>query len=149
MMQQPEWVVVAQLGDVNPLDHGGYWVLVDSTGAYAPEGEWVEVEDDDRLTVYRFLLEKCSFVNGVLSDNKYHVDHPAWFADDLESVAAYCGASVGELRDCFCSDDPVVRARAYQDVGSYHGFENLDSYPLVLGRAEGVVRYESGKYVVK
>ena len=147
-MQQPKWVCVAQLGDVNPLDHGGYWVLVDSLGVYAPEGEWVEVGEDDRLTVYRFILYPCSFVNGVLSDNKFHVDSPAWFADDLISVAAFCGVSVGELRDCFCAVDPVVRARAYRDVGSYHGFESLNRYPFVLGRAEAELRYGWGTYMV-
>jgi hypothetical protein len=150
MTNQPKWQAVAQLGDVNPLDYGGYWVLVDTTGEFTPEGEFVEVDEQTNcLTIYRFSLEQCSLINGVLSDNKYHSEYPAWFAEGLESVAAFCGVPVLELRVMFCADDPVVRARAYGDVASYHGWNNLDDDPLVLSRSEGRSRYRLVKYRVK
>lgn len=34
-----------------------------------------------------------------------------------------------ELREAFCSEDASVRARAYESIGSYHGFDNLGHYP--------------------
>ena len=41
----------------------------------------------------------------------------------------------------FCSDDPMVRVRAYIDIGQYAGFENLDSYPLTMTEDEAYERY--------
>jgi hypothetical protein len=68
-MSQPEWKCVANLGDVNPIDHGGFFVFVDKTGHYAPEVEILEVPDEDsekrRWTVYRFCLEDCTFASDI------------------------------------------------------------------------------------
>lgn len=77
--QQPTWKLIANLGDVHPIDYGGYFVYVDETGTYEAEAELLEVpEDEDRTyRVYRFILDRCTLTNGVLSDNKFHPDHPA------------------------------------------------------------------------
>lgn len=147
MTNQPKWKCVAQLGDANPLDYGGYWVFVDTTGVYDAEGEWVEVDEEtNRLTIHRFSLDKCTYIDGVLSDNQYHPEHPAWFADDLESCASSCGTPVDELRTMLCSDDPIQRALAYRDIGGHWGFRNLDDCPLEMGRTEGRRRYKKAKY---
>jgi hypothetical protein len=147
MTNQPKWKCVDQLGDRSPLDYGGYWVFVDTTGVYEAEGEWVEVDEaTNRLTIYRFILEKCTFVDGILSDNKFHPEHPAWFAKDLSSVAASSGTPVEELRTMLCSDDPIQRALAYREIGNHWGFRNLDDYPLEMGRTEGRRRYKKVKY---
>jgi hypothetical protein len=53
---------------------------------------------------------------------KYEV----WFAKDLEQVAKSTGVDPLELATMFTSKDPKVRARAYMDVGGYHGFQNFD-----------------------
>ena len=143
---QPKWKAVAQLGDVNPLDYGGYWVLVDTTGVYPAEGEWVEVDEEtNRLTIRRFILDQCTFIDGVLSDNPYHPLHPAWFAD-LEGVSSACGTPVAELRKLLCSDNPVERAHAYREIGCTHGFNNLDDYPIEMSQTEGRRRYRLKKY---
>ncbi len=159
-MPQPKWTTIANLGDVNPIDHGGFFVLRDTTGVYPEEAEWlvVEGEDDENCTwmVYRFILDRCTLVNGVLSDNKYHPEHPAWFAQPesqrskrpqdttyLSNVAGYVGITVEELQGELCSDDPIHRAVAYRSIGEYHGWENLDSYPLTFtDRAEVEGRYK-------
>ena len=67
-MSQPAWECIAQLGDKNPIDHGGYWILRDTTGVYAEEAELLLVPDDDdrEYTIYRFTLDRCTFVNGVV-----------------------------------------------------------------------------------
>lgn len=156
-MSQPDWECIAQLGDVNPLDYGGYWVLRDKTGVYAEEGELLIVSEDhegggddgdEMYLVYRFILERCTYVNGVLSDNKFHPEHPAWFADSIDSIASSIGMSNMELMESLWGDNPLKRAAAYHAIGYYHGFENLDSYPLQLSRSEVEQRYSDAKYGV-
>jgi hypothetical protein len=100
MTKQPEWKLIAQLGDRNPIEHGGYFVYEDTTGVYAPEGELLippteeqweadntaeiyetpDYKPKSRWNVYRFSLERCTLTDGILSDNKYHPLEPAWFA---------------------------------------------------------------------
>ena len=157
-MSQPQWEFVANLGDVNYLDHGGYFVFRDTSGVYAPEAEWLEVpEADDSgrpYRVYRFILEPCTFQGGVLSDNPFHPTLPAWFATPererqtrpqdttyLADVARMMGTTRRALVKLFCSADPIDRAHAWRMIGEYHGWENLDQYPLTLSREEAETRY--------
>lgn len=155
-MTQPNWKLIAQLGDVHPIDYGGYFVYEDTTGVYVPEAELLISPDDDegQWLVYRFRLNRCTLMDGVLSDNKYHPDCAAWFAKPdreratrpqdttyLSNVADYCGMTLEEMHRLFISESPVERAHGYRAVGDYHGFENLDSYPLTLNRAEAEERY--------
>ena len=154
---QPKWKFIANLGDVNPLDHGGYFVFEDESGVYPPEAELLEAPEDDggEYVVYRFALEPCTFIDGVLSDNRFHPDFPAWFAKPeaqradrpqdttyLSNVARCSGTTLEELVALFTSTDPCKRAIAWREIGMYHGFENLDSYPLKLSRAEAKARIE-------
>lgn len=159
-MSQPQWKLLDNLGDAHPIDYGGYFVYVDETGVYPPEGELLEVIDDDatgetRWEVRRFILEPCTFHNGILSDNKYHPDHAAWFAKPeeeranrpqdntyLSDVAKCFDVGLDELRGMFCSENPLERAQAYRMVGEFHGFDNLDEYPRTFtDRKEIVARY--------
>ncbi len=167
-MSQPIWKRIANLGDVNPLDYGGFFVLVDETGVYPPEVEVLDVddnafdhnnEDKGKWTVYRFILEPCTFINGILSDNKFHPDHPAWFATPeneraegrnsttwLKNLIEFCGNDDDgeELIRRFCSDDPLERADAWRVVGDYHGYHELDHYPLEFtSRIEVEKRYST------
>jgi hypothetical protein len=123
-MTQPTWKLLANLGDQSlshgNVDHGGYLIYVDETGAYPPEGEYVEAPDDD---------------------NPYHPEVAAWFADDLAQVAESAGLEWMTLRNWLCDEAVLDRARAYEAIGNYHGFENLDGYPLTLTRAEADERY--------
>ena len=158
-MSQPKWKCIGNLGDRNPLDYGGYFVFVDKTGVYPPEAELLELDDenDERTTytVHRFILEPCTYIDGILSDNRFHPDKPAWFAGTederkerpqdstyLKNLADYAGLTVKELAGMFCDDAPLIRAEAWRIVGQYHGFENLDNYPLTkLSRTEVRKRY--------
>lgn len=53
-----------------------------------------------------------------------------WFVEDLDRVARSSGTSRPALVAALTSDDPLKRAWAYESVGSFHGFENLDTDPL-------------------
>jgi hypothetical protein len=152
-MSQPSWKLLDVLGDVNPIDNGGMLVYEDTTGVYPPEAVVIRVLDEDRddddggWIVYRFPLERCTYgrprgIDGVLSDNEYHPEAPAWFADSLESVASFVGASRDELIGYLCSPSPSDRAQAYQAIGDYHGFINLDHDPITdFDRSEIEARY--------
>lgn len=177
MTQQPKWKYVGNLGDRDPINHGGLFVFVDETGVYAPEAELLELvsgdiedeyNDDDELVVEgdmkwevrRFILEPCTFVDGILSDNPYHPDHPAWFAkpeaektnrpQDTTYLSRICDSmdvEADELIRLFCSNDPLERAMAWRYVGEYHGYDNLDSYPLEFDSLREVEkRYEGLKF---
>jgi hypothetical protein len=149
------------MGDVNPIDHGGQWVLRDKTGVYCPELEILEVpEDEDGVyVIYRLLLEPCTFVNGVLSDNKYHPDLCAWWATTPERMAARPqdgkglisvsesqGWSMNDLIAGFCSDDPEKRAWSYMALVSHHGAYSFDQEPIRLTRAGATKRYKGRQY---
>ena len=142
-MSQPDWKYRANLGDTNPLDHGGFFVFEDKTGVYPPEAEILEVPEDEdgEYTVYRFALEPCTYIDGVLSDNKYHPECPAWFASDIEDVSRSVGNAVEELIECLCSTGTLSRADGYRDLIGYHGPQNFDNYPLTLTRKEANARY--------
>ncbi len=143
------------------IDSTECWILRDKTGVYPEEGELLIVPEEDggEYTIYRFILERCTFTEGVLSDNKFHPEHAAWWAKPeaerkvrpqdttyLKNIADFIGMDVEELAEHFCSDDALKRAAAYLAVGDYHGFENLDSYPLTMTRLEVKARYKELRF---
>ena len=142
-MAQPNRKFVAQIGDRNPTDYGGFWIMRDSTGVYPPEGEKLFSPDSDNggeWMIYRIVLERCTVTDGILSDNRFHPHSPAWFADSIDSVEQSMGMEPGELTALLCSADPVDLARGYEAIGDFHGWENLDSYPLTFNRRGEVNR---------
>jgi hypothetical protein len=64
---QPKWRCIANLGDVNPLDHGGLFLYRDTTGQYDEEMEKIELGDEDpekgdEYLVFRVVLDRCQVV---------------------------------------------------------------------------------------
>jgi len=149
-MTQPEWKLVGRIGDCNPVDYGGGYVFVDTTGVYCPEVEWVDPvnpdKDESPVYVYRFTLENCFYTNGVLSDNEFHKDFPVWFADSVAALAEQFQEEEAWLIEKFCSDDPMERAFAWQEVAMYWGWDEMDGYPLSMTYAEAEARYSQEKY---
>jgi hypothetical protein len=130
--EQPVWKEVAQLGDVNWIEEGGLFVYKDETGVYPPEIEklfFCSLARRNHWVSYRGILEPCTLTDGILSDTKFHPKRAAWFAKSLEGVASYIGQPLDELVLWFLSADLKERARAWEAVGDYHGWENLDSNP--------------------
>lgn len=159
-MSQPVWKLIGQLGDVNPLDYGGYFIYEDTTGVYDPEGELlIAPEDEDgEYKIYRFSLDRCTHINGILSDNEFHPDKSAWWAGSeaekqarpqdttyLSTICSTMDVTEEDLIRMFCSENPLERAHAYRLVGECHGFDNLDSYPLTMSRDEVEKRYHEGE----
>ena len=124
---QPKWQLVANLGDVNPFEHGGFFIWKDLTGVYDLEATSLTVCSEDQIIESRILLEKCYLTNGILSDNKFHLDHPVWFSEDLPAIALFNDVSVDELMARLCSDNPIDRGVGYLDVFQYHGSQGDDN----------------------
>lgn len=156
--RQPIWKFVANLGDVNAIDHGGLFLYEDESGVYPPELEKLERlsdEDNSRFEIHRVVLDRCRWVRGEDDERHYLVafnydaatwTHPLpqyeeWFAADLASVADSMSTTERELRAAFCSDDSKTRAWAYQCIYDHWGWANGDSYPLTLTLDEVTARY--------
>lgn len=148
--------VVANLGDVNYIVHGGRLVLAPTEDNPNPTVEIIdpppEGEPKTGWRIYWFDLEPLKIVE---EDNTLFLvpaswdeswPHPLasydeWFHKGLESVAEFMGTTAHELREGFCSDNLVARAVSWCAIGDFYGFENLDSDPLELGEHEVYARY--------
>lgn len=115
-------------------------------------------DEEGKYLIFRFVVEPCTYINGILSDNKFHPDHPAWFATPeerkkdrpqdstyLSCIASAVGRTTEDLIKDFLSEDVKVRAAAWREVGEVHGWENLDSYPQKVTRKEAKERYAGMK----
>jgi hypothetical protein len=116
---QPHWRMLDNLGDVNPVDYGGFFVYVDRTGVYAPEVELLESPDSDDAPegwdVYRACIEKDPTRQ--------------WWYDRLSEVAVSHGMELSELQRMATSADTLARAMVYQCLFSHFGAHEFDSYP--------------------
>ena len=136
-MTQPKWDKIGVVGDANPVDYGGGIVFEDKTGVYAPEVEYYLGDNGaylGKIRIYRFAIDQCTYIDGVLSDNRFHPDYAVWFADKLPDDTT---------PEQFCSDDIMTRAWAWTEVGLYYGLDNLDNYPVYLTRNEAIKRVGS------
>jgi hypothetical protein len=140
MTQQPIWEFVANLGDINIADYGGFIVYRDTTGVYLPEVELYEPNDEGEEnggTVYQFQLSPPRFKSLC---GQWHRE---WFArkDKLESAVSTCGITAFSLLRQLASKDPVERASGYQVLIATYGPGEFDSYPLALTEEEAQERY--------
>jgi hypothetical protein len=129
-MTQPTWKIVYATD---------YSVLYeDTTGVYAPELAIAEENGDGTYQVFRFSIDQCALVGGLLVlasiAGRTDLPHPMpsyveWFAKDLASVASSVGSTREDLIDALCCADAPTRAVAYEAIGGYHGMINFDQYP--------------------
>ena len=132
---QPKWVCAANLGDVNPLEYGGKFLLIDATGIYDPElwvyEEWSEEDPGRRL--YRIILERCFPIEGGhVGDNVYHSYMPAWFGKrkDLKRVEDF--ADHTQLVFDLCSSNAIRLAQGYISLIGFYGAHEFDEYHQTL-----------------
>lgn len=147
---QPKWEFVGNLGDVNPLDYGGYFVYEDSTGVYEAEAALIQPDENgDNYTILRINLERYKIVDGHMVPIRYDPSWPRpiehyqpWFHDKLREIAESNGISYEELVSGLTSPDALTLARAYHDLADYLGWVEFDSYPLTpLTRAQVQKKY--------
>jgi len=150
-MAQPSYWCIANIGDADPYEHGGAFVLVDRRGIYCPELVTIESLDDSDLRIaHNIQLERLTIIKSTkpvaeeeshkangwigVSDNRFHTDTRAWFGvrSSLRQVAASIGKDVDSFIGDLVSSDPVTVAIAYQALARYHGYFNFDSEPRTL-----------------
>lgn len=138
--------VIDNLGDRHPLDHGGYIIYrVRDPKKEGPGASWiqaefwdepVEVDRDepkkDLYEVYRWQIEPDVF------------EELSW-VKDWDAIASSTGMKPSKLIRMARSKDILDRAGVYEDVGRYHGFENLDSYPERFTREQMEERWPEFK----
>ena len=143
--KQPVWRYRGNLGDASPLTEHAAFVYEDITGVYSPEmvlfNAPATIKIGTKYKVHRIMCEKCYYTDGVLSDNRFHKDKPAWFK--VKDVANVHGAKVQDVIDRLCSDDILDRCAAYQMLVNNYGVVNFDSYPVLMTRTELRRRYRA------
>lgn len=141
--------ICAGSGSYEKTDTWGHELSADCSACSGTGHDDTKAEYEIR----RFPLTRCTIQNGILSDNKFHPDHMAWFGyrdtdrpqdSDLNDVARF--ADMPDIAELLCSENPIDRAHAYRAIGEYHGWDNLDSYPLTLTRAEAKARFTWEKF---
>lgn len=134
-MSQPQWKLLTS------TDHSA--IFVDRTGVYGPEMVYGQEVDDEHYEVTRFELERFKVVRragkNFLVPFKWAPEWPhntasyePWFLDSLDAVAATVGRTKHEIIKDLTDSSPAVRARAYEDIGGHHGFNNFDHYPRTM-----------------
>lgn len=138
-MSQPEWKLIYS------TDYSA--VFEDKTGVYDPEMEIAQEFDEGKFLAFRFALPRLKRVRHAGTDYivserwdeswpHYIGDYEEWFMKNLTGVADSVGMSKKELVDALLSADVPQRAMAYESIGGYHGYSNLDQYPLELSEEE-------------
>lgn len=151
--QQPSYWCVNNIGDAEPLEHDGGFVLVDRTGVYCPvlvllqrfllnDSDQNRFDEGDETVVTHQLvsieLEPLTTIkddNGRyigVSDNKYHVDVAAWFGgqDSIFNVSKYAGHRTPEsFMLSLISSCPTERAYAYLNLVRYYGSDEFSAEP--------------------
>lgn len=157
-MSQPDWEFVANLGDANPLEEGGFFVYRDKTGVYPPEAE---MYDPERRQAWRLLLEPLHSHRGILVPAKIAADfrhktgrpllhekplgaYEEWFSKSIEYVARQNGLQARVLRRLLCSNDILERAAGYKLLADALGYHNFDpDGPLQLeSHEDAAYRYQ-------
>jgi hypothetical protein len=133
--QQPQWQIVAHIGDVDPIAHGGAFVYEDKTGAYVPEmswfqpgtdREWSELGGATPLKIYRILLEKDSTCE--------------WWFKDLERIARYTGIPYTRLI-ILAFGSTREKAELYEHLLRFFGPYEFDSDPITMTEDEAYTKY--------
>jgi len=158
MTKQPEWQCIANLGDASPIEHGGCFVMIDTTKVYPAEMEvWIPSVDDDgtKGTAYRIILDQLVYIRGenLLINARIYKDwlageelpHPIphyneWFASRAVAV---------NVQTYLSSDDPVDRAVGYRELCEYTGYYTFDQYPLKFTEEEARERYIACNAIVE
>lgn len=140
MSKQPEWRFFANIGDADPLIHGGIFIFTDATGVYLPEIEVFEPPEEARSdepgwywgdectkffdkklapkgTIWRFCVEKT------------HDDEWYWREADAET------------REALLSEDLIAQCQALMDIAHCYGLVNFDQYPTEIDYWEALERY--------
>jgi hypothetical protein len=131
--------VVGELGDVNPVEYGGGFVLACTGGGRSEQTHEIEIApygqeeegEDGPLTVFRVDIPE----GDVWEDQSWAKPR---------DIARSMGMSERELRALGAAGaTPLQKASAIEALAGYHGWHELDQYPLKFSPAELRRRWRS------
>lgn len=131
-MSQPSYFCIANLGDVNPFEHGGAFVCIDRRGIYDPI---LLIYDQDLRRRSEVTLERCHKIPDAsnprwqVGTNRFHPTLVEWFSDSLERCAYFNGCQIYEIIDKLTGSNIIQRAIAYKMLVDYHGVYEFDQCP--------------------
>lgn len=127
-MIKPFFCCIDNLGDVNPYEYGGAFVMLDLNGINDPE--LIIYEDETRekiaLVIERGFLVKDEHNNILgVSFNHWNSRYVDRELSDLQSIASFIGQSTLEFAMALCDVDVRKRALAWKSVYDYWGADNI------------------------
>lgn len=135
---------LGSIGDVNPVEFGGGYVLENPTGLWVEHFDGLDCDDEAwqidldnpehlkrEVTVYRVDLEATA---------EEFLDQHDWVS--WASVAATCGTEELGLYTAGDLQTPQERALAIQDAAGHYGWYEFDQYPLTMTLGELIKRWE-------
>lgn len=125
--------VLDTIGDINPVEYGGGYVLDSGDGPWIEYFSGLDCEDTETLQVYRVPVP----------DHVWDVHD--WATREMSSMADTVGMDVAELRALGHSLELPDRVYALEVIALTWGWEKLDHYPLHLTEAELLERWETWK----
>lgn len=139
--------VLGSVGDVNPIEYGGGYILrndaddrpcleyFDGLESVVTKAWDVDIDDTAQTDKIKIRLYNADLET---SGERFMSDLD-WV--DWSGIASYTGTPI-EHYTASVLDDLRTRAQAACDVASFHGWENLDSYPLELTLTELIARWK-------
>ncbi len=114
-----------RIGDADPIEYGGGVVTKDPDGGYSIEYthglDW-EGSDPKKMPVFRVPVEGDVF------------EWNDWA--DVEDIADFTSIDPDELLALGRGRRIMGRVAVTQDIASYYGWDNLDSYPVSFSAKE-------------
>lgn len=133
--KQPNWRVVVEFSG----DSGNNMIVLerDITGVYRPQLSYLEEMVDGTFNLSRIVVEPHTYINGILSDNPFHPEIPAWYADTAKKVFSDFEAGFDGMIKILCNNEDIrQQAQVFSWIVEYHGTYEFDQYPQVLTAKE-------------
>lgn len=94
-----------------------------NSGVYGEHWETSSDDDDDARPSVKVTLWRYSLPDDVWHEHDWAVKH-------IPRMASNVGMDPEYLEDLGTSENPSRRSEAIQFIGNYHGWDNIDGYPL-------------------
>lgn len=132
--KQPQYRIVYEFySDTNDMTI----LEKDITGVYRPRLSYLEEMADGTFQLSRIDVEAHTFINGILSDNKYHPELPAWYAETALKVFSEFEAGIETMVKLLCNDADIrAQAQAFSWIVEYYGTYEFDQYPVPMDAKE-------------
>ncbi len=118
--------IIGHLGDVDSVEYGGGKVFTDGFHRWLEYTYGREDESFDDIS-----LEKLQVFQVDIDDDVF--DTHDWV--NVEGLASYTGIAPEDIL-LAAKGTVVERAQVLEDIGSYYGWVELDSYPMMLSVQE-------------